>query len=358
MATLAEFTELPVVDLARWHAGDEERRALADEVRRICHEVGFFQLVGHGIAVEDRLAYFDQLARFFALPDEVKGQIDKARSPHFRGWEQIGTERTDGHVDHREQVDLLTEHAPRERDTLPAYLRLDGPNPWLPEVELPGFRDVVEGFIGRLEALATEVMEVLSAALGLAPGHLTDYFGERPLSLVKLIHYPETPPGGAGVNAHHDTGFITLLMQHQVSGLEVENAAGEWVPVPPRDDAFVVNLGEMLQTITGNYFVATNHRVIAHADRLSSAYFAGPDLGTALTPLPLAPEYAEAVAASPRHAGAGFMSRHDEILAGATGRHSAAAASYGEQMWNYYLRSYPEVVRAHYPDQMGQRVTS
>ena len=64
-------------------------------------------------------------------------------------------------------------------------------------------------------------MEVMSVGLGLAPDHLREVFGERPLSFAKLISYPPTPPGEAGVNAHHDAGFLTLLMQHEVGGLQV-----------------------------------------------------------------------------------------------------------------------------------------
>lgn len=74
-AARADFTALPVVDLSRWD-DDGQRAALADEVREICHHVGFFQLVGSGITPEDRRAYFAELERFFALPDEVKAQID------------------------------------------------------------------------------------------------------------------------------------------------------------------------------------------------------------------------------------------------------------------------------------------
>ena len=139
-------------------------------------------------------------------------------------------------------------------------------------------------------------------------------------------------------------------MQHGVGGLQVENPDGDWIDVPPRDDAFVVNLGEMLQRMTGNYFVATTHRVIAAEPRFSSGYFHGPDLRTPLEPLPLAPEFAAAVAASPRHAGAGFMAKRDELLAGQGGTSSTSADTYGQQLWNYYQRSYPANVRAHYPD--------
>jgi hypothetical protein len=69
-----------------------------------------------------------------------------------------------------------------------------------------------------------------------------------------------------------------------------------------------------------------------------------------LEPLPLGAEYADAVAASPRHAEAGFMAKRHELLAGQGGTTSTSADVYGQQLWNYYLRSYPANVRAHYPD--------
>ena len=77
-----------------------------------------------------------------------------------------------------------------------------------------------------------------------------------------------------------------------------------------------LNLGEMLQSMTGNYLVATTHRVISPSQRFSSAYFHGPDLRASLEPLDLDPRFAEAVAASPRHRDAGFMAKREELEAG------------------------------------------
>ena len=127
------------------------------------------------------------------------------------------------------------------------------------------------------------------------------------------------------------------------------NEAGEWIEVPPTPGAFAINLGEMLQAMTGNYLVATTHRVIAPAQRYSSAYFHGPDLRASLGPLNLDPKFVGAVAASPRHREAGFMAKRDELLAGESVTGSDSAPVFGEQMWNYYVRSYPELVQRHYP---------
>jgi isopenicillin N synthase-like dioxygenase len=350
LVTAPAFTTIPVVDLRRWHDSAAERAALADEVRAVCHEVGFFHLVGHGVPAAFVADYFAALHRFFALPEATKARIDKANSRHFRGWERVGAELTNNRPDHREQLDLSTENPPYPPDVEPVFLRLDGPNQWLPEDVLPGFHGIVEEFFARMGAVADELMDVLSTGLGLEPGHLRAVFGERPLSFVKLISYPPTPPGEAGVNAHHDAGFLTILLQHGVGGLQALNPNGEWIDVEPRDDAFVVNLGEMLQEMTGNYFVATTHRVITNEARFSSGYFHGPDLRTRLDPLPLGPEFAAAVAASERHATAGFMARREELVAGRDGIASTGAGVYGQQLWNYYRRSYPDNVRRHYDE--------
>jgi isopenicillin N synthase-like dioxygenase len=347
-----DFTAIPVVDLAAGRASSEARAALAEEIRAICHHVGFFTIVNHGVPADFVSAYFDALKRFFALPERDKALIDKRLSRHFRGWERVGAELTGNRPDYREQLDVSTENPPYAPDAEPVYLRLDGPNQWLPEDLLPGFRALVNEFFVRMGAVAEELMTLLSLGLGLSADHLAGVFGERRLCFAKLISYPPTPPGEAGVNAHHDAGFLTILLQHEVGGLQAQNPRGEWIDVVPTPGAFVVNLGEMLQEMTGNYFVATTHRVITQQARFSSGYFHGPDLRTRLDPLPLDPSFAAAVAASERHAKAGFMAKRDELVAGRDGIASTGAGVFGQQMWNYYVRSYPENVRRHYPDQI------
>ncbi len=347
------FTQIPEIDLRAWSATADpaEREQFAESLCRVCHDVGFFQLVGHGIDPEFFAEHARQRARFFALPESQRLAIDKRNSPHFRGFESVGTELTGGRPDLREQLDLSSENPVRGLDLEPAYLRLDGPNQWLSEETLPGFRAHMGDFFQVMQALADQLLEVFSVGFGLGPSGLREIFGQYPHSLVKLIHYPPTPDGAAGVNPHHDAGFLTLLMQHEVGGLQVLNPNDEWIDVAPTAGAFVVNIGEMLQEMSGNYLVATTHRVIAGAERFSSAWFHGPDLTTRLDPLPLDASFATAVADSPRHASAGFMARKNELESGVDGIGSGAGAGvYGQQLWNYYCRSYPANVAAHHPD--------
>lgn len=344
------FQEIPTVSLADWTSPAADRNAFADRLRSICHDVGFFQLIEHGVDPVFIDQYFDGLRRFFELGDAAKAMIDKTNSPWFRGWERVGAELTDNRVDHREQIDVWTEHPPRTGFVQPEYLRLEGPNQWLDENTLPGFRSLVERFQCEMGSIADQLMSAMCVGLGLAPDHLDSLFGERRMSLVKLIHYPTTPAGEAGVNAHHDAGFLTLLWQHGVAGLQALNSDDEWIGVPPSPHAIVVNLGEILQAMTGNYFVATTHRVIANEERYSSGYFHGPDLRTVLDPLPLHPRFSHIVSASQRHRDAGFMAKRDELVAGDGGIQSTAPATYGEQLWNYFTRSYPHLMARHHPD--------
>lgn len=339
------FASIPVVDLS---GPDDE---VAEQLCTVCHEVGFVVVVGHGVdptLVDD---VFDLMERFFALDDDTKALIDKRRSPQFRGWESVGTEFTNNRVDVREQIDVWTEWNSVEEQDAPLAMRLHGPNQWMPDDVLPGHREITLRWMSELGSLADRLLELLAAGLELDRTHFRRLFGEQPMSLTKMIHYPPTPAGGAGVNAHHDTGFVTLLAPGPTSGLQVRNPHDEWIDVPSIPGTFVMNLGEMLQAMTANYFVATAHRVITAEERYSAAYFHGPSLDTELQALPMAERFREAVAESERHRQAGFMATAEETAAGVGDMSSATHTdTYGQQLWNYFARSYPENMARHHPD--------
>jgi hypothetical protein len=46
------------------------------------------------------------------------------------------------------------------------------------------------------------------------------------------------------------------------------------------------------------------------------------------------------------------MAKRHELVAGQDGIASTGTGVFGQQMWNYYVRSYPDNVRRHYPDQI------
>ena len=350
----ADANQLPRFDLQEWREAKDDsakRQELAEALCLACHEVGFFLLTKHGVEKTLIDSVFNLSQQFFDLPIDDRKSIDKRASRHFRGWESEGSEYTNGRPDIREQIDLWSEHTPQAPDVLPAYRRLLGPNQWPSDKLVPGFEQALNAWFRDMGQTADELMTVLATGLGLTPDYFDRAFGSERMALTKLIRYPATPEGQFGVNAHHDAAFLTLLSPGTTPGLQIETANGEWMDVPLVPGALVVNLGEILQSITGNYLLATPHRVIATAPRQSAGYFHGPSLDMELAPIALPEKFATAVANSPRHTNAGFMARAEETEAGIGDmRSNHKPAVYGEQLWNYFCRSYPDNVAAHYPD--------
>ena len=110
----------------------------------------------------------------------------------------------------------------------------------------------------------------------------------------KLVHYVGgvvEAAGDQGVGSHADYGFVTLLLQDDVGGLEVlPPGTSRWLPVEPLPGALVVNLGEMLEVATEGYLAATIHRVQAPppgVDRYSVPFFWSPRLDAVIQPVPL-----------------------------------------------------------------------
>lgn len=83
--------------------------------------------------------------------------------------------------------------------------------------------------------------------------------------------------------AHSDYGSLTLLLTDGVPGLQAF-VNGQWIPVPHREGALVVNIGSLLSEWTNGVLLATLHRVVlldndasSGTTRTSLAFFADPD---------------------------------------------------------------------------------
>lgn len=131
-----------------------------------------------------------------------------------------------------------------------------------------------------------------------------------------------------------------------------QHADGEWMDVPVIPNSFVVNIGEALQHLTGNHFVATPHRVRATSARLSCGYFHGPSLDTSLSMLKDLPvSVLKAVQASPYHNNAGFMTQAEKD--NENGQYEdydpnqGRLKTWGALIWVYLCRSYPEIMSKH-----------
>ena len=284
------YLQLPVIDLSAADRGPQARALLHAQLHSAAHDVGFFQLTGHGVTDAETTALTTAMRAFFALPEADRLAIDNINSPHFRGYTRTGDERTGGSMDWRDQLDIGAErpaHVPGPGE--PGYWWLEGPNQW--PAALPELRPAALAWIDRLSGVAHKLLTELLTAIGAPPDFYDDAFGDRAHLQLKLVRYPGSAGegGGQGVGAHKDYGFLTLLQQDRIGGLQVEREDGAFHDVPPLPGAFVVNLGELLEVATNGYLKATNHRVVSPpgaTERFSVPFFYNPRLDARIEPLP------------------------------------------------------------------------
>jgi isopenicillin N synthase-like dioxygenase len=161
------------------------------------------------------------------------------------------------------------------------------PNQW-PDW-LPGFRDDVVAYYQALMGLGDQLFRAFALALGLPEAFFLDYV-LKPPSQLRLLHYPENdrPMDNKhlGIGAHSDFECFTILHQRS-AGLQVMNAADEWVEAPPIPGTFIVNVGDMMEAWTNGLFKATQHRVVnTGKERYSIPLFFSADYATVVEPLP------------------------------------------------------------------------
>lgn len=328
---------LPLVDISRFGAEPgPDREAFLAELRHAAHDVGFFYVVGHGV---DRSVTDGVLAaahEFFALPVEERLRIENVNSPQFRGYTREGTEYTAGSADQRDQLDVGPEREPLDLGPGdPAYLRLIGPNQW--PVGVPSLKPAVLAWLAEADRVGRQVLRALAAALGQPDTYFDAWFDDEASISLKVVRYPGRADGepAQGVGAHKDYGYLALLLQDDLGGLQVEGPDGRWIDALPVPGAFVFNIGELLEVATQGYLRATRHRVVsppAGRVRYSVPVFVGPRLDAVVTPLTLPAE----LAARAR----GVEEDPDNVL----------RAEFGEKTLAGWLRSHPRVAERWWSD--------
>ena len=283
--------------IPRIHLSDYGRRRdeIDAQLWTAATEVGFFQLVDHGIDQELVDAAFDLAARFFALPLDAKERRSLAPGTNS-GWE------------HRSQIRPSTGTRDEKESYQVTRSRMDRLDLWPDESELPGFRRAIETFEQRNWALAMRVLSSFARQLGFEDEFFTarhDPASAGYQCTLRLLHYlplehpPANDPAADGIwraGAHTDFDCLTLLHQRPGQpGLQVSPGAeaaepneGDgrdlaWTPVNPSPGVVTCNIGDMLMRGSDDALRSTLHRVrMPRPDedpgpRYSIAFFAQAD---------------------------------------------------------------------------------
>jgi len=282
------FDSIPILDisLAKDPATKPE---FLSQLRHALLEVGFLYLKNVGIPDELTQQVIKEGKAFFDIPMEEKLKIEMKNAPSFLGYSRLDAEITAHTIDHREQIDLSTDHAVR-LPSQPLYRNLFAPTQWPSPSHLPNFKPVFSDYITRMGEISIFFTSLIAEAIGLPKNAFEKYFDEDQQHKLKIVKYPDLKElglgdrvEGQGVGPHKDSMLTSYLVQAtQHKGLQVQNLHGQWIDCPPVDGTLVVAIGQGMEALTQGVCASTTHRVLSPAPgmgaRFSVPFFQGVSL--------------------------------------------------------------------------------
>uniref|UniRef100_K3WQT0 Fe2OG dioxygenase domain-containing protein n=1 Tax=Globisporangium ultimum (strain ATCC 200006 / CBS 805.95 / DAOM BR144) TaxID=431595 RepID=K3WQT0_GLOUD len=265
--------QIPEVDLSSPNASEQLRKA--------CTEVGFFYLVNHDIPQTLLSQVYAEMANFFHQPAEEKQKV--LANEYMRGYTIMNEETLDPDVqtqgDTKEGY-YICRHVDLGSDEM--KYPLHGPNLFPDGAKFPTFKKTTEAYHAAMCNLGFRVAQVFAEAAGAKGAFDAEGMFDKPMAALRLLRYgavkSDIQSGVFGAGAHTDYGLITLLSTDENPGLQIFYK-GEWIDVPPRADAYIVNIGDMGERWTNGVFQSTRHRVvnITGKERYSVPFFYEPN---------------------------------------------------------------------------------
>jgi isopenicillin N synthase-like dioxygenase len=281
---------VPVIDISPFSSSEEVmRRTVVRQVKEACERVGFFVIIGHGVPAAAPANAFSQSRAFFARPIDEKMQIKRPGPGISRGYNAVAGQSLGLTMGKKAPPDLMESlgFGPFATNDDPYWTAGFGPvhgHPNLFPEDMPQLRAAVRDYWCAMEALAGHLSRIFALALDLEE----DFFirrSDRHVSNMRINYYPRQDkvpaPGQLRAGAHSDYGAFTILSgEDGPGGLQVLRRGGDWADVPLADDAFVINIGDLLMRWTNDRWVSTIHRVVnppeavrRNVDRMSIAFF-------------------------------------------------------------------------------------
>lgn len=275
------------------------RDAVDKEIMQAASEVGFLTI--HGLP-NDALSsdVRRRMLSIFDLSDAEKRALTRQNfapenSNVYRGWFPL----QDGQRTYKEGIDMGADIVDPTRFKNPT----DPLTEHTPMPNLPEWRTACEDYYDAMSQTGLVLMRSIARGLGLSETQFDAAFALES-STLRLIHYPPRSDASFGLDRaalevvhngktydlmgapHVDSGFVTLLAQDGVEGLQAEMRDGTWIMVPPQEGSLAVNFGKLLERWTGGAIRATLHRVLGKGvQRFSVPFFFEPSVDAVIAPI-------------------------------------------------------------------------
>lgn len=259
---------VPVLDLEMWRSSAEGvRREFLHSMRNAGNQVGFFQIVNHGVDESLRQRSLELMDAFFNLKLETKETVVPGDGT-YRGYSGRRTESfayTVGDIRPADLVEAFVVGSDELSNSHGSDLHGHRPNVW-PDM-VADFRADVTAYYNAVRGLSRELTDMAAQALELP----SDFFKSKvdhAVVTMRMNWYqrhasdPELDEAQMALGAHTDYGILTVLLADPGPGLQILSDDSRWVDVAPLDGAFVVNIGDALALWTNDFWKSTVHRVV------------------------------------------------------------------------------------------------
>jgi len=278
---------IPTIDISSLLNLDFSTLAAKNTIREIekaCIEVGFFQVVGHGINIKKINDVCKIGNKFFNSSKTNKNKLapkkwNKKNKNLYRGY-------FPNTVNGKEGLDLgdlqiKPNNIKKYKSSYIEYLDLTKS---LSVSSIKNLSNYFDDIYALSEILFKGIIKLYKKDIKIS-NHAFSRL--KTLSTLRFNYYPnQTKPveiskqdGVAlGCETHVDSGVFTVLYQDKKGGLQVQNRKNKkWYDVPFNKKALVVNTGRALEFLSKGKFKATNHRVLWNkSKRLSIPFFFEP----------------------------------------------------------------------------------
>ncbi|XP_027366132.1 protein DMR6-LIKE OXYGENASE 2-like [Abrus precatorius] len=266
---------IPVIDLSLLTSHDPQIHAKAvRQLGKACADWGVFLLTNHGISEKLMEEVMNKSLEFHYLPVEEKKEFDDSGKSPFTPIRYGTSYNPEAEKVHywRDYLKVITSP------------QFNFPN------KPPGYREVAFEYTREIRGVVRKLLEGMSESLGLESDSIIESTGFDPGFQVLAVNlYPPCPQPhlAQGLPPHSDQGFMTLLMQNGIGGLQVKHD-GKWVNVNPLPNSLVVIIADQVEVLTNGKYPSVLHRAILNNTdtRISLVVSNGPSLDKEIGPAP------------------------------------------------------------------------